>query len=57
MSRNLTSQLKYVVNTSFYGDELTGRTGGFKSSKHSDKRNNTKMEKYTPTIRKIMLKV
>lgn len=42
MSRNLTSQLKYVVNTSFYGDELTCRTGGFKSSKHSDKRNNTK---------------
>lgn len=42
MSRNLTSQLKYVVNTSFYGDELTGRKGGFKSSKHSDKRNNTK---------------
>lgn len=42
MSRNLTSQLKYVVNSSFYGDELTGRKGGFKSSKHSDKRNNTK---------------
>lgn len=42
MSRNLTSQLKYVVNSSFYGDELTGKKGGFKSSKHSDKRNNTK---------------
>lgn len=45
MSRNLTSQLKYVVNTSFYGDELTCRKGGFKSSKHSDKRNNTKCGK------------
>lgn len=42
MSRNLGSQIKYVINSAFYGDENTGRKGGFKSSKHSDKRNGTK---------------
>jgi integrase len=42
MSRNLGSQIKYVVNSAFYGDENTGRNGGFGSSKHSDKINHTK---------------
>lgn len=42
MSRNLNQQLKYVINASYYGDESVGRKGGFKSSKHVDKINDTK---------------
>ena len=37
MSRNLNAQIKYVINSSFYGDEKTGRKGGHGASKHSDK--------------------
>lgn len=42
MSRNLNAQIKYVVNSAFYGDDHTGRKGGYKASKHSDKKNDTK---------------
>ena len=45
MSRNLNQQLKYVINASYYGDESIGRKGGFKSSKHVDKINDTKSGK------------
>ena len=45
MSRNLNQQLKYVINASYYGDESVGRKGGFKSSKHVDKINDTKSGK------------
>lgn len=42
MSRNLRAQMKYVINTSYYGDDAIGRNGGRGSSKHSDKINHTK---------------
>lgn len=42
MSRNLNQQLKYCINSSYYGDEAMDRRGGFKSSKHVDKINGTK---------------
>ena len=45
MSRNLNQQLKYSINSSYYGDESVGRKGGFKSSKHVDKINDTKCGK------------
>lgn len=45
MSRNLNQQLKYCINSAFYGDDNINRVGGRGSSKHSDKINHSKQGK------------
>jgi integrase len=58
MSRNLNSQLKYVINSSYYGDNNINRNGGHGSSKHSDKANGTKNGKiYSFNQKKNMISV
>lgn len=42
MARSLKSQVLHAVSTSFYGDQERGISGGFGTSKHSDKISNQK---------------
>lgn len=44
-SRSLKSQVLHAVSTSFYGDQERGISGGFGTSKHSDKISNQKAGK------------
>ena len=45
MARSLKSQVLHAVSTSFYGDQERGISGGFGTSKHSDKISNQKAGK------------
>lgn len=45
MARSLKSQVIHAISTSFYGDQERGISGGFGTSKHSDKISNQKAGK------------